>query len=189
MLLLIFSHYLLDGMSIQRILGKLTGAEELISDAPLTARYYQSYRTMADADGTSAYWAKLLRGKKGYTLLEPAFRTVEGKRLRTRRFLLPMYAAKEYCRIHQVTIAAWIHAVLGAALVKLTGLEQVVFASMNSGRSELLTEDALLTGNYSAELPFVYKERDRPEDCQKQLVDSSRFCMWDPARTGIAEFY
>lgn len=187
MLLILYSHYLLDGMSIQRIFGELTGNGELATDAQDVSLYYHRWEAAAVSPAVSAHWEKLLGSRKGYTLLAAESGTVrerKERRIKTRRFFLPMKPVAQYCRNHQVTPAAWIHAVLGEALVKLTGREEVLFASMCSGRDESLTKDASLTGNYAAELPFLHRHGELPADCQKQLLAGSAFCMYEFSRAG-----
>lgn len=184
MLLILYSHYLLDGMSIQRIAGELLGETELFSDSSTVSRYYRRWEAAALAQDTASYWKKLLGDQKEFTQLaaQPGKRTE--RNVRTRRFRLPMEPVREYCGKHHVTPAAWIHALLGMSLSELTGSEKVAFVSMGSGRTEALTEDEALTGNYATEVPFLYRRGEVPADCQKQLLESNQRCMYDFSSAG-----
>ncbi len=186
MLCILYSHFVLDGTGAHRVAEELLSDTPLIPDAEAVSLYYQRHADEKYCKDAMAYWKKNLAGLDGYTRLpgEPDPAAENEPAFRFRR--LAMEPIQAYCRSHQVTPAAVIHAALGMAMAKTAGLEKVCFMTIGNGRDEMLTEDERLTGMFSCDYPFIYRAGEQPEDCQRHLLEGMSYMAYDYHQLGGA---
>ena len=177
----LLSHYILDGTGAHRIVEELLGDMPVTDDLKELGSYYRRLASGSYTEEGIRYW-KTLAGQTGYTKMprkEEGSSTVpaDGPSFRSRR--MPMDRILSFGRTHGVTTAALIHTAVGMALAKLTGLDQVCFATIGNGRDESLTDDERLTGAFSSEMPVVYGKGDRIWENQRQLIRSRNHNVFD----------
>lgn len=183
-LLLLSSHYLLDGAGVQRVADDLLSQDTLITDAEEVSRYYSGWARLSSAPETKAYWRNLLSGQDGYTKLPILKGDGSGEGVKTGEISFPREPVSAYCRKHRVSSSAVIHAAMGMTLISLTGQDRVCFATTTDGRSDSLTRDKRLTGMFANDLPFIYQKGDTPKDCMRQLLSGREYGMIDAASFG-----
>ena len=181
MILLLYSHYILDADGVKCVAEDLAGSHTLTDDASQVGSFHHRYALITGSSETGTYWDAYLEGVDGYTVLpflagHGTDEEMQMKNIRTGIGLEPLQA---YGRKHHVTLAALVHAALGDALLSLTGFEKVCFISTGSGRNEFLTDDERLTGMFVVETPFVYRKNDTPEICRDALLGHRQYNMFD----------
>lgn len=170
-----YSHLLLDGVGISRVMAELAGELPVTSDVRAFNRYVQ---TLAQGDKAPAltWWREALRGADCYTRL-PAGETDgphENRIAATGSGLLRQAAA--FCARRKVTLSALVHLAAGKALMELLGTDEAVFASTNTGRDG---EHARLTGMFINHFPVRIRRGEALEDVQARLLSGARFGILD----------
>ena len=177
-LFLSFSHLILDGTGVTRILQELAGHAEVRQDKSVwdkrLSRLYRKDHTMS-----LRYWQNLLEGCRAFTkipmkesdtadLSPETFYIAGGKGLYDR--------IVTYCRVHRSTVSTVIHYAFGRALMEMLATDDVCFLSEGSGRTP---EDAELPGMFVLRFPVRLNRRDTLKDCQAQLIlSAAHFDVW-----------
>ena len=181
---ILMSHYVLDNIGYQRVVKDLMGSMPILPDDREMDAYYRNLYGEFAREGRT-HWKSLTKGLSGYTLLgkdgadinsEPPGQLVPSNETLFASILDRDDRFESYLKKNQVTTAAFFHTVLGMALAKLNGSKQAVFLSVGGGRMGPMTEDDELTGMFSSDFPFVYKEGDTTQSIQNQLLTGTQYC-------------
>ncbi len=182
-LLIIKSHFILDGIGSMRFISELMGKDELLPDDDNYRSYYSGLEGMNSGEALK-YWNDLLDGIPGICMLPRADESMRyGKPLLDVRILGRETGTKvnEYCRNNGISVSAFMCAALGKNLTEYFREDRLFFLLCGSGRPASLTSDPALMGNFVSKFPFVYSRGDTPQDCQRQLAESIQYQMTDTA--------
>jgi amino acid adenylation domain-containing protein len=161
-----FHHLVLDGWSMSQVLGEALGVYESLSRGqevrfprPRPFRDYIRWIQKQDLASAESFWRRALAGHTGQTPIPfDGTGSKEASVWVSREELLQISKEKTlaldaFARGHQVTLNTLLQGVWGLVLARSTGLRDVVFGSVVSGRPPELEGVESMVGMFINSLP------------------------------------
>ena len=177
-LVLAYSHLLLDGAGKVRIWNELACGAPAVSDVRQYNRCMKRLASDSGREESRRAWRKAFDGSSRLTVLPFSPGGEQGTHIR-------LYAAGEafaqkaarFCAEMGITVSALTCLALGRVLMAERGIENVLFLSMTSGRN---AENAYLSGMFAARFPVSVGKEDTLASVQNQLVSAAARPVPDP---------
>lgn len=182
-LVLAYSHLLLDGIGKSKILNELLGESAALSDVFQYNRYMQHILSDSYRKDSLVIWRKALVGHSPLTEIQTSSGSEIGRCIKS------FVAGKQFsgkaalfCHDNHVTISSLCCLALGKVLMNLYGSDEVGFLSVNSGRD---VKNQELTGMFSMGVPIFIKKEDTPATVQEQIVSAMSRPLPDLDKLGL----
>lgn len=171
-LYLAYSHLLLDGAGMARIVWELTEPVEILPDRDVWRR--RILRLQKEAVEKLPQFAKeRMEGSRVFKQIPASDR--DTKELRPEIYHAAggkklLEQAAKYCRDHDVTLAVLLHYVFARTLMEVLSVDDVCFYSVGSGRT---AEDMELPGMFVVSFPLCLGRSDSIADCRDRLFSAA----------------
>ncbi len=167
-LVLVYSHLLLDGAGEYQIVNELASGIPAKSDVRQYNRYMCLILSDSYREESRKTWQKAIAGRPLLTELPHSSGTEKGNNLR--QFAVGSAFAEKaakYCIDMHITLSALTCMALGKTLIKLCSTDEAVFLNIHNGRN---AENRELTGMFAVGIPIYVKKCDTLANIQNQLV-------------------
>lgn len=154
LLLICFSHAILDAWSMSIIMSQLLRKNEKIEASP-SNRQYTEWLMGQDKEQARAFWQSYLGGTKQATIIPRTASSVSQQC--TEKFVIDEVTLSQintYCQNHDITLSTYVQAAWGNTLMELNGAEDVTFGYTMSGRAEELVDMEKMVGNFINTIPI-----------------------------------
>lgn len=183
-LVLAYSHLLLDGAGRVQIWNELIGGAPAVPDCRQYNRYIRRLSVENTEQGRQA-WQQALAGRPPLTVFPPPAEAPGGSHGNSTQMLIGGDALAEklqnYCKKNRLTLSALACFALGRVLMAHCGVGEAAFLFMNSGRD---AENIFLTGMFATGFPVFVGKEDTPTSLQEQLMQNMRLPVLDTAELG-----
>ncbi len=167
LLLICFSHAILDAWSMSILMSQLLSKEEKIERSPSNHQYTE-WLMQQDKEQAREFWRRYLGGTKQATSIP---RTASGVSQQcTEKIVIDEVELRRintYCQNQDITLSTYVQAAWGSSLMELNGTDDVTFGYTMSGRSEEVADIEKMAGNFINTIPIRIR---RCEDSGNNLV-------------------
>lgn len=187
LLMICFSHAILDAWSMNIIMGQLLGKEERIEHSPSNHQYVE-WLMRQDKEEAREFWRRYLGGTKQATIIP---RTAWGvSRSCIEKIIIEEVELRRinaYCQKQEITLSTYVQAAWGNSLMELNGTEDVTFGYTLSGRAEEVVDIEKMVGNFINTIPIRIRRFAESGDKQVQRLQEDNIQIQKYAYLSLGE--
>ena len=167
-IILYYSHALLDLIGVENLLRDIVDGTACENDRALFEKHTLQLENGERREALS-YWTSVCSDKQAFLPVKSPGDKVKipKSRLRLTGDRKTRNIVESYCAGNGVSFAAFVHALLGRILCRMSKKSSTVFTSVCSGRGR---DEFRLSGMFAVMVPFLFRKKDSFADVREQLI-------------------